>query len=69
MLRFELETVKPRAAGLLTDVKYSRVRNSTWIHLTSLVTNRTAVGLVDVHGNYPTSLEYDSNSIWLGLSI
>ena len=53
---FELETVRPRAAGLLTDVEYSRVRNSTWIHLTSLVTTRTAVGLVDVHGNYSTSL-------------
>ena len=53
---FELETVRPRAAGLLTDMEYSRVRNSTWIHLTSLVTTRTTVGLVDVHGNYSTSL-------------
>ena len=43
--------VRPGAAGLLTGVKYSRVGSSTWIRLTSIVTTRTTLGLVDVQEN------------------
>ena len=46
-----------QAARLLTGVEYSRVRDSTWMYLTSTVTTRIAVGLFDVQGNYPTTLE------------
>ena len=49
--------VKPGAAGLLTGVEYSRVRDSAWMYLTSLVTTCLEVGLVDVQGNFPTSVE------------
>jgi len=52
-----LGLVRPEAAGLFTGVKYSRVRDSTWMYLTSVVTTRIVVGLVDVQGNYPTTLE------------
>lgn len=63
----EVEDVRSGAAGLLTGMEHSRVRNNAWMYLISIVTTRTAVGLVDVHGNYLTSLEYDSNSTRLGL--
>ena len=53
----ESEPVRPGATGLLIGVEYSRVRESTWMYLTSSVTNRIAVELVDVQGNYPTTLE------------
>jgi hypothetical protein len=52
-----MEGVRPRAAELLTSVEYSRVRDNAWMYLTSRVTTRTTVGLVDVQGNYPTMLE------------
>jgi hypothetical protein len=32
--------VRPGAAGLLTGVEYSKVRNSSWMYLTSFVTTR-----------------------------
>ena len=50
-------TIRTEVVGLLTDMEYSRVRDSTWTYLTSTVTTRTAVGLVDVQGNYSTLLE------------
>ena len=43
--------VRPGVAGLLTGVEYSRVRDSAWMYLTSTVTTRIAVELVDVQGN------------------
>jgi hypothetical protein len=49
--------VRPGAAGLLTGVEYSKVRDSAWMYLASLVTTRTTIGLVDLQGNYSTSLE------------
>ena len=49
--------VRPGTAGLLIDLEYSGVRNSTWMYLTSVITTQIAVGLVEVQGNYPTSLE------------
>ena len=45
--------VRPRAAGLLTGIECSRVRDSTWMYLTSLVTTRVGVELAAVQGNYP----------------
>jgi len=56
-LVFLLSFVRPRAAVLLTSVEYSRVRDSTWNIPYLFVTTCTTVGLVDVHGNYSTSLE------------
>ena len=53
----ESEPVRPGAVGLLTGVEYSRVRDSAWVCLISFVTTRTTVKLVDVQGNYPTTLE------------
>ena len=35
--------VRPGAAGLLTGVEYSRVRDSSWMDLTSFVTTRIGV--------------------------
>ena len=37
--------VRPRAAGLLIGVDYSRVGSTAWVHPTSTVTTRTAVEL------------------------
>ena len=37
--------VRPRAAGLLTGIEYSRVGSTAWVRLTSTVTTRTAVEL------------------------
>ena len=61
--------VRPGASRLLTGVKFSRVRDSAWMYLTSPVTTYIAIGLVDVQENYPTTLEYDSSSDRLGLSM
>ena len=44
--------VRPRAAGLLIDIEYSRVRDSAWIYLTSFVTTRIDVELAVVQENY-----------------
>ena len=48
--------VKPRAAGLLIGIDCSKVRDSAWMYLTSLVTTRKGIGLVAVQGNYPIVL-------------
>ena len=48
--------VRPGAAGLLIGIKCSRVRNSAWMYLTSVVTTRIGVKLIVVQGNYPTGL-------------
>ena len=49
--------VRPRAAGLLTGVEFSRVRDSAWICFTPYVTTRIVVGLVDRKGIYPNASE------------
>ena len=49
-------TVRPGAAGLLIGLECSRVRDITWMYLTSLVTTRIGVELAVVQGNYPTVL-------------
>ena len=46
----------PGVAGLLTGIEYSRVRDSSWMYLTSFVTTRIGVELVAVQGNYPIVL-------------
>ena len=44
----EAAAVRPRATGLLTDIECSRVRDSSWIYLTSLATTRIGIGLTAV---------------------
>ena len=48
--------VRPGAAGLLTGVECSRVRDSSWMDLTSFVTTQIGVELAVVRGNYTTRL-------------
>ena len=48
--------VRPGAAGLIIDIEYSRVRNSSWMYLTSFVITRIGVGLIAVQQNYPIVL-------------
>ena len=48
--------VRPKAAGLLIGIECSRVRDSTWVHLTSHVNTRIDVELAVMQGNYPTLL-------------
>ena len=40
--------VRPGATGLLTDIEYSRVRDSSYMYLTSFVTIRIGVELAAV---------------------
>ena len=40
--------IRPGAAGLLIGIECSRVRNSSWMYLTSLITIRIGVELVAV---------------------
>ena len=42
--------------GLLTDIECSRVRDNSWMYLTSFVTTRIGVDLAAVQGNYPIVL-------------
>ena len=45
--------VRPGAAGLLKDIEYSRVRDNSWMYLTSLVTTRIGVELAVVQRKLP----------------
>ena len=45
--------VRPGAAGLLIDIEYSRIRDSSWIYLTSLVTTRIDIVLAAVQKKLP----------------
>ena len=45
--------VRPAAAGLLIGIEYSRVRDSPWMYLTSLVTTRIGIGLAAVRRKLP----------------
>ena len=42
--------------GLLIGIECSRVRDSSWIYLTSFVTTRIGIELAAVQGNYPIVL-------------
>ena len=48
--------VRPGTARLLTGIEYSRVRDSSWMYLTSFVTTLIGVVLAAVQGNYPIVL-------------
>ena len=48
-----MHNVRPGVAGLLTDVECSRVRDSSWMCLTSLVTTRIGVELAAVKRKLP----------------
>ena len=50
------QPVRPGAAGLLTDIECSSVRDSSWMYLTFFVTTRIGVELAAVQGNYPIML-------------
>ena len=45
--------VRPRAAGLLIGIEFSRVRDSAWMYLTSFVTTRIGVELAAVQRKLP----------------
>ena len=49
--------VRPGAAGLLIGIECSRVRDSSWMYLTSLVTTRIGVGLAIVQRKLPDRAE------------
>ena len=48
--------VRPGTAGLLIGIECSRVRDSTWMYLTSFVTTLIGVVVAAVPGNYPIVL-------------
>ena len=45
--------VRPGAAGLLIGIECSRIRNSSWMYLTSFVTTRIGVELAAVQRKLP----------------
>ena len=45
--------VRPGTAGLLIDIEYSRIRDSSWMYLTSFVTTRIVVELAAVQRKLP----------------
>ena len=45
--------VRPGTTGLLIDIECSRVRDSSWMYLTSPVTTRIGVGLAAVQRKLP----------------
>ena len=49
-------SVRPGAPGQLIGIECSRIRDSPWMYLTSLVTIGIGVELASVQGNYPTML-------------
>jgi len=51
-----LGLIRPGAAGLLIGIECSRVRDSAWMYLTSLVATWIGVELAAVQRNYPTVL-------------
>ena len=53
---YKSPSVRPGIAGLLTGIECSRVRDSSWMYLTSFVTTLIGVVLDAVQGNYPIVL-------------
>ena len=49
----QADPVRPGAAGLLTDIECSRVRDSSWMYLTSFVTIRIGIELAAVQRKLP----------------
>ena len=48
-----MDTVRPETAGLLIGIECSRVRDSSWMYLTSFVTTRIDVELATVQRKLP----------------
>ena len=46
-------SVRPGTAGLLIDIECSRVRDSSWMYLTSFVTIRIGIELAAVQRKLP----------------
>ena len=53
LTQFFTTVVRPGAAGLLIGIEYSRVRDSSWMYLTSLVTTRIGVELAAIQRKLP----------------
>ena len=51
--RTDNEPIRPRAAGLLIGIECSRIRDSFWMYLISLVTTRIGVELAVVRRKLP----------------
>ena len=49
----QADPVRPGAAGLLIGIECSRVRDSSWMYLTSLVTTRIGVELAAIQRKLP----------------
>ena len=49
--------VRPGTAGLLIDIDCSRVRDSSWMYLTSFVTTRIGIELAAVQRKLPNCVE------------
>ena len=47
------QSVRPGAAGLLIGIECFRVRDSSWMYLTSLVTTRIGIELAEVQRKLP----------------
>ena len=50
---YKSPSVRPGIAGLLTGIECSRVRDSSWMYLTSFVTTRICVELAAVQKKLP----------------
>jgi len=48
-----VEVVRPGTAGLFIDIECSRIRDSSWIYLTSFVTTRIGIELAAVQRKLP----------------
>ena len=62
-------SIRPGAAGLLIGIECFRVRDSSWIYLTSLVTTRISVELAAVQRKLPDCVVVGLQLTWLGLSM
>ena len=51
--RRALGLIRPGAVGLLIGIKYFRVRDSSWMYLTSLVTTRIGIELAAIQRKLP----------------
>ena len=66
-------SVRPGAAGLVTGIECSRVRDSSWMYLTSFITTRIGVELAAVQWKLPDLVEvglqlYSARAVHVTLS-
>ena len=66
-------SVRPGTAGLLIGIESSRVRDSSWMYHTSLVTTRIGVELAAIQGNCPIVVVgfplYSARTFYVTLSL